>query len=179
MHRDRTPVEADPSGLRDLDTSDEIAELVRRFYRQVAQDDLLGPVFNDVAAVDWAAHLPKLTAFWCRALLGIEGYSGNPFQKHAAVNERAPFTAAHFERWLSLFDDALEHWAGPNVDRARELAVNVARVHGQRLIGGPPALVVVGSLAPAPGDSAPPAADPEPLRADPEPLVAPAGGVGS
>ena len=141
----------DPAGGRDLDSPDEIAELVRSFYREVAQDDLLGPLFNDVAAVDWVEHLPKLTAFWCRALLGIEGYAGNPFQKHAAVSERAPFTAAHFERWLSRFDDALAGWSGPNVERARELAGNVARVHGQRLIGGPPALVVVGAAA-APTD---------------------------
>lgn len=172
MHDDRTPVETDPIGRGDLDSPEEIAELVRRFYREVAQDELLGPVFNDVAAVDWAEHLPKLTAFWCRALLGIEGYSGNPFQKHAAVNERAPFTAAHFERWLSLFDDALEHWAGPNVDRARALALNVARVHGQRLIGGPPALVVVGSTG------APPSASPPAVRA-PAPTVAAGGGAGS
>lgn len=154
MAPNRTSDGADPISRGDLDSADEIATLVRRFYREVAQDDLLGPVFNDVAAVDWAEHLPKLTAFWCRALLGIEGYSGNPFQKHAAVNERAPFTAAHFERWLSLFDDALEHWSGPNVDRARELAANVARVHGQRLIGGPPALVVVGTLASPPDGAA-------------------------
>lgn len=173
MRDDRTPVEADPTGLRDLDSPDEIAELVRRFYRAVAQDELLGPVFNDVAAVDWAEHLPKLTAFWCRALLGIEGYSGNPFQKHAAVSERAPFTAAHFERWLSLFDDALEHWSGTNVDRARELAVNVARVHGQRLIGGPPALVVVGALAAPPDDSA------RSASGGPGPVAAPGEGAGS
>ena len=45
-------------------------EMVRRFYAEVTADDLLGPMFNDVAQVDWSEHLPKLTAFWCRALLG-------------------------------------------------------------------------------------------------------------
>ena len=67
---------ADPD--RDLDTPEEIAEMVRRFYADVAQDELLGPLFNEAAQVDWSAHLPKLTAFWCRALLGISGYVGNP-----------------------------------------------------------------------------------------------------
>ena len=61
---------------RDLDSPEEIAEMVRRFYQDVAQDDLLGPMFNDVAQVDWAEHLPKLAAFWCRALLGLPGYQG-------------------------------------------------------------------------------------------------------
>lgn len=125
-----------PVPTRDLDTPAEIAEMVRRFYADVAQDDLLGPVFNDVAAVDWSEHLPKLTAFWCRALLGQPGYAGNPFRAHALVHEKHAFTLAHFERWLSRFGDTLElGWVGPRAERARELAENVARVHSQQLIG--------------------------------------------
>jgi hemoglobin len=131
-----------PAPTRDLDSPDEIAEMVRRFYQDIAQDDLLGPLFNDVARVDWNEHLPKLTAFWCRALLGIEGYVGNPFRAHALINDRSPFTAAHFERWLQLFHDAVElGWTGPKVDRALALAHDVARVHGSQLIGASRATV--------------------------------------
>lgn len=127
-----------PAPTRDLDSPTEIAEMVRRFYQDVAQDDLLGPVFNEVARVDWVEHLPKLTAFWCRALLGIEGYAGNPFRAHSLVNDEAPFTHAHFERWLELFHDAVElGWTGPNADRALELAHNVARVHAGQLVDDP------------------------------------------
>jgi len=125
-----------PPPTRDLDTPDEIAEMVRRFYADVTMDDLLGPVFNDVAHVDWAEHLPKLTDFWCRALLDLPGYTGNPFRAHALVHARRPFTAAHFERWLTLFHETLElGWTGPNADRAAALAENVAAVHRQHLIG--------------------------------------------
>jgi hemoglobin len=127
---------ARPAPSRDLDSPAEIAEMVRRFYADVAMDDLLGPVFNDVARVDWSEHLPKLTAFWCRALLGQEGYGGNPFRAHALVHRREAFSAAHFERWLSLFHDTVElGWTGPNADRALELAANVARVHSHQLLG--------------------------------------------
>ena len=130
------PLRAEPR--RDLDDPEQIAELVRRFYADVAQDDLLGPVFVDVARVDWSEHLPKLTAFWCRALLGLPGYTGNPFQAHAEVHRQQPFTAAHFQRWLSLFHETLElGWAGPCADRAARLADDVARVHAQQLVGGP------------------------------------------
>ena len=125
-----------PAPTRDLDDPTEIAEMVRRFYQDVAQDDLLGPIFNDVAAVDWAEHLPKLTGFWCRALLGIEGYRGNPFRAHAEINDQHPFTTQHFERWLQLFGDTLElGWTGPNTDRALALATNVAAVHSNQLVG--------------------------------------------
>ncbi len=125
-----------PTPTRDLDTPEEIYEMVRRFYADVAQDDLLGPMFNDVAKVDWSEHLPKLTAFWCRALLGITGYVGNPFQTHARVHDKRAFTPAHFERWLSLFCDTIElGWVGTNALRALELAENVARVHSRQLMG--------------------------------------------
>ncbi len=127
-----------PPPTRDLDTPAEIAEMVRRFYADVAMDDVLGPMFDEVAQVDWSEHLPKLTAFWCRALLGQEGYSGNPFRAHAEVHARRPFTTEHFRRWLDLFHETLElGWVGPNVERARELAGNVARVHHEQLVGCP------------------------------------------
>jgi hemoglobin len=127
-----------PTPDRDLDTPEEIAEMVRRFYADVAQDDVLGPIFNDVARVDWSEHLPKLTAFWCRALLDQPGYAGNPFRAHALVHAKQPFTPAHFERWLELFHETLElGWTGPRAARAGELADDVARVHSHQLIGRP------------------------------------------
>jgi hemoglobin len=127
-----------PGPERDLDTPEEIAEMVRRFYQDVAQDDLLGPLFNDVAQVDWAEHLPKLTAFWCRALLSIPGYEGNPFRAHTEVHERSPFRAEHFERWLLLFRDTVElGWVGPNASHAVAFAERVAQVHSARLVGEP------------------------------------------
>ncbi len=125
-----------PAALHDLNDPTDVAELVQRFYRDVAQDDLLGPMFNDVAKVDWSEHLPKLTAFWCRALFGIPGYSGNPFRAHRDIHEQRAFTLAHFQRWLDLFEETMDlRWAGPNASRAKELARNVARVHAGQLVG--------------------------------------------
>ena len=124
----------------DLDSPEQIAEMVRRFYADVAQDELLGPVF-DAAGVDWSEHLPKLTAFWCRALLARPGYEGNPFRAHREVHDRRPFTAAHFVRWLSLFHETVElGWSGPNAERALEFADKVGRVHSNALVGRPVSL---------------------------------------
>jgi hemoglobin len=123
----------------DLHSVEEISDMVHRFYRDVNADDLLGPVFNDIAHVDWTTHLPKLTAFWARALLGIDGYRGNPFARHADTHAAAPLTSAHFERWLTLFNHTLAAgWNGPNTERARALAHNVARVHATQLGVTPP-----------------------------------------
>jgi hemoglobin len=123
---------------RDLDDPEEIAEMVRRFYADVAQDDLLGPMFEDVAHVDWSEHLPKLTAFWCRALLSLPGYEGNPYRSHQLIDARRPFTEAHFHRWLDLFTETLElGWSGPKAEQARALARKVAEVHCKQIVGRP------------------------------------------
>jgi hemoglobin len=120
----------------DVSSPVDVEQIVRRFYGAVAQDALLGPVFNNVARVDWSEHLPKLTAFWCRALFGTEGYQGNPFAQHRAVHERSPFTAEHFARWLELFEETVdEGWCGERAESMKELARNVARVHGSQLVG--------------------------------------------
>src|SRR5690606_27531520 len=56
----------------DLDRREHIARMVRDFYRDVAMDDLLGPVF-EAAGVDWSVHIPKLVDFWAWQLLGEIG----------------------------------------------------------------------------------------------------------
>lgn len=121
---------------RDVATPTDVEDIVRRFYRDVAQDDLLGPIFNDVAQVDWTAHIPRLTAFWCRFLFKQPGFDGDPHQRHLESHERAPFTPQHFWRWLELFHRTLDHaWAGRNVERMKLLARSVARVHCRNLTG--------------------------------------------
>jgi hemoglobin len=110
--------------------------MVRRFYSDVAQDDLLGPMFSNVARVDWSEHLPKLTDFWCRHLFGLPGYAGNPLRVHQLIHAKSAFTAEHFERWLDLFFETVDlGWTGANAEKAKAFAVRVARVHGRQLIG--------------------------------------------
>ena len=58
---------------------------------------------------------------------------------HADTHAAAPLTSAHFERWLTLFNHTLAAgWNGPNTERARALAHNVARVHATQLGVTPP-----------------------------------------
>ena len=131
-HGSAAEIETRPA--RDLCGRDEVAEMVKRFYRDVAQDDLLGPMFNDIARVDWSEHLPKLTEFWCRALFGTSAYSGNPFRAHQLVHQKRAFTPAHFERWLDLFCETVDlGWVGANAEKVKALARNVARVHSHQL----------------------------------------------
>jgi hemoglobin len=119
---------------QDLDTRSEIHDFVVRFYREVALDDLLGPIFDEVAEVDWAAHIPKLINFWCRVLLGEPGYDGWFLAAHQRVDALEPFEPALFDRWLTLFVEALDaEWTGPLADEAKARAHHMASVLAHRL----------------------------------------------
>jgi hemoglobin len=121
---------------RDLETRSEIHDLVIRFYREVALDELLGHVFGEVAEVDWAAHIPKLIDYWCRVLLGHAGYDGFILGAHREVHEVEAFEPELFDRWYRLFVEAVdEGWRGPIAEHAKSHAARIAAVLARRLLG--------------------------------------------
>lgn len=119
----------------DLDSRAQIHDLVVAFYREVVMDEVLGPVFDEVAEVDWAAHIPKLIDFWCRVLLGQPGYDGLMLAKHQEVNDLERFRPELFDRWFALFVQTLDAgWSGPIAERARTHAARVGGSLSRRLI---------------------------------------------
>ena len=84
-----------------LPTEEQIAEMVRRFYRQVLPDDRLRPIF-DAAITDWDTHHRVVQDFWSRTLLDTDRYRGHPYPVHAQL----PLQPEHFDIWLELFRKA-------------------------------------------------------------------------
>lgn len=99
-----------------------IERLVRTFYGRVQHDPLIGPVFA-AKVDDWEAHIVKLCAFWSSVVLMTGRYHGRPMQKHFPL----AIQAAHFDRWLSLFEGTAREICTPAaadyfIDRARRIA---------------------------------------------------------
>jgi hemoglobin len=132
-------VQADPrlsTTSRDLDARAEIHDLVVAFYREVVFDDVLAPVFGEVAEVDWAAHIPKLIDYWCRVLLGEPGYEGAILSAHRHVHDIEPFRLEHFDRWFSLWVETIDQrWHGPMAESAIAHAARIGAVLARRLLG--------------------------------------------
>jgi hemoglobin len=121
--------------MLDLDTRAQIHDLVIRFYREIALDDILAPVFTEIAEVDWSVHIPKLIDYWSRVLLGQPGYDGYILGPHQYVNTIAPFELRMFDRWYQLFVDAVDDgWAGPMAEAAKRHAARIAKVLAHRLL---------------------------------------------
>lgn len=116
--------------LPDIQTEADIQTLVDRFYDKVNQDELLGPIFNEVAAVHWEAHLPTMYDFWSSILLGTARYKGRPFPKHMTL----PVSKPHFQRWLQLFYQTVaENFAGSKAEEAKVKALNIATMFEYRM----------------------------------------------
>ena len=116
--------------MEDIRTMDDIKQLVDRFYDKVNQDELLSPVFNDIARVNWAKHLPVMYNFWGSILLSAASYSGQPFPKHMAL----PISGEHFGRWIQLFLETIdENFEGPKAEEAIQRAHAIAMVFQSRM----------------------------------------------
>ena len=109
-------------------TDDQITTLVHRFYERVRDEPLLGPVFAARIADDaWPAHLDKMVRFWSTILRGSNRYTGNPMIVH---RDLPGVTAAHFARWLELFEDVAASFLDADVSAS---IVHRARRMGERL----------------------------------------------
>jgi hemoglobin len=104
------------TALCDIETAQDVKRLVDAFYAKVNCDELLAPIFNETAHVDWPKHLPTMYRFWQSVLFGSGNYQGAPFPKHAVLPVQQP----HFERWLTLFAETVdENFAGPKSEEAK------------------------------------------------------------
>ena len=120
--------------LPDIGTEADIKKLVDTFYDRVNADPLLAPVFNEVAQVNWPAHLPLMYDFWSGLLLHTSRYQGQPFRQHLPL----PIAGPHFAQWLVLFLRTVDElFAGAVADEAKLRARSIAHVFEARLRPNP------------------------------------------
>ena len=112
----------------DITDRRDVACLVNVFYDRVRDDRLLGPIFDDVAHVDWATHLPRTYDFWESVLLPASLCSkGTPLVVHCALARHTPITAEAFDRWVTLFKTTVDDlFTGTMADHAKHSAVRIA-----------------------------------------------------
>ena len=76
-----------------------IARLLKHFYSDIRQHNLVGPIFNEHIQ-DWPAHLETIGSFWARLTGGPSNYSGGMPAKHLSLG----LNGSHFQAWLQLWE---------------------------------------------------------------------------
>ena len=116
--------------MHDIQNRTDVETMVNTFYDLIRADDLVGPIFQEIAQVDWDSHLPKMYDFWDSLLFGTAKYRGRPFPKHAPL----PIDSEHFERWLMLFEENIKkQFKGPNTEMALLRAHSIAQIFQNKL----------------------------------------------
>lgn len=122
---------------RDLDTEDEIFEMVTRQYSDVVQDDLLAPYFTfGPGYLNWQSHIATVTDYWCHVVLYAPDYPIEVIESHRQLHDHQAFTPDLFDRWLQIFVDSVDGgWTGPNATWATKRATGMARAMALRFLG--------------------------------------------
>jgi hemoglobin len=125
----RPPATGTPP-THDITDEADVSLVVRRFYQAAIPDPVLGHLFR-VGGIEWDSHIPTITSFWCRVLLGLPGYAGNPAAAHVPIMADPMFDDAALARWVELFAETIdEDFVGPVADEAKARAAQVASVLG-------------------------------------------------
>lgn len=146
---DRARPEADlPTRRPDIAGREDLRDLLADFYGRAFRDELLGPLFVDIARMDLGAHLPVMCDFWETVLFRTGSYRRNALHPHLRLHALAPLRAEHFGRWLALWTATVDaRHAGPKAELAKVQAERIAGAMSRRTAGTEPA------LAPATGPS--------------------------
>lgn len=114
---------------KDILSRNDVELLVNSFYDKVKENKIIGPIFNDVAKINWEEHLPKMYSFWASILLGEHSFTGNPMKVHVNLGKMTTMSEIEFNEWLILFNETInELFEGENANEAKIRAANIARL---------------------------------------------------
>ena len=117
----------EPLDKPDLDSREHIDRFVDLFYQRLLADEILAPIFVDVAEVDLAVHLPHIKDYWAKLLLGEKGYKRHTMNIHRALHGKRSLQGPDFQRWLDFFIATVdENFAGERARRAKQVAASIA-----------------------------------------------------
>ncbi len=118
----------------DIQNRQDIILLVNTFYEKVERDAIIGPIFTNVANVDWDKHLPLMYSFWCTQLLEEQSYAGNPMMVHEHLNKKHTLMQYHFDGWVRIFVETVDElFTGVKADEAKSRASQISSLMHHRM----------------------------------------------
>ncbi len=123
--------------MRDIETREDIEQLMRSFYAKAIPDAIIGHYFTEVIQMDLEQHLPVIVDFWETVLFGVARYKSNAIAVHQHLHTKSAFTERHFERWVNLFQSTVAAlFEGDKAELAKQRALSIATVMKIKTIHG-------------------------------------------
>jgi hemoglobin len=130
----------------DISSRSDIELLMKNFYDKVRKDETIGPIFNDIAKVNWEHHIPIICDFWETLLLDAASYRKNVMEVHFILNRKIPLEEKHFQVWLQLFSATVdEYFNGKKAEMAKTKARSIAALMQFKIKGDNGGLSISGN----------------------------------
>ncbi|WP_026898808.1 group III truncated hemoglobin [Daejeonella oryzae] len=119
---------------KDIENRADIELLVNTFYEKVKADKQLGFIFEEIAQINWSAHLPAMCNFWENILFYTGSYTGNPMNLHKHLDQITRLNDANFDQWNKLFLGTVnELFEGEKAEMAGSRAISISKIIKQKL----------------------------------------------
>jgi len=112
---------------RDLETREDIEQVLQAFYQQATQDILIGHFFTEVIKLDIQQHIPVIANFWEAILFGSRTYSKNVMEVHQHIHQLSAIRKEHLDRWVYLFTQTVDHfYEGEKANLMKQRGASIA-----------------------------------------------------
>jgi hemoglobin len=113
---------------RDIESRDDIMQLLYSFYNRAFRDELIGRFFTEVVPLDLTTHVPVIADFWESVVLNSRGYRKNVMEVHQHIHHLSAIKKEHLDRWVQLFTQTIDEFfegtkATLMIQRARSIAI--------------------------------------------------------
>ncbi|MCB0508938.1 MAG: group III truncated hemoglobin [Chitinophagales bacterium] len=113
--------------MRDIETKEDIDELVKLFYDKLFEDDLLKEIFENTVRDHLDKHIDLVSQFWDSILLDIFEYKNNVIEKHISADRLFTLKKREFDRWLLLWKASVDElFKGEKAELAKSRAASIA-----------------------------------------------------
>ena len=118
----------------DIETREDIEQVLTAFYSKAFEDDLIKHFFLEVVPLDLKTHIPLITDFWEAILFNKHTYRKNVMEVHQHISFLSSIKKVHLDRWLLLFQQTLdEFFAGQKTELAKQRAQSIATMMNIKL----------------------------------------------
>ncbi len=113
--------------LNDIESRDNIENILNSFYKKAFADDLIGHFFTEVVPLDLATHLPVIADFWEAVLFNTHSYRKNVMEIHQHIHHLSAIKKAHLDRWVQIFTATIDEcFAGEKANLMKQRAQSIA-----------------------------------------------------
>lgn len=122
----------------DIETREELEEILKIFYKKAFADELIGYFFTEVVPLDLKTHIPVIANFWESIVFNKPNYRKNVMEVHQHIHHLSKIQKEHLDRWVKIFTETLdENFAGAKTELMKQRARSIATLmdiklnHGQ------------------------------------------------